>query len=59
MGAVVETCMGHDVPVQYESLIRLPWSGQENTEGDGDPHLSLEFDKSLGAIHIYKGVNTD
>lgn len=59
MGAVEETWMSHDVPVQYESLIRLPCSGQENTERDGDPYLSLEFDKSLGVICIYKDINME
>lgn len=51
--------MSHDVSVQCESLTRLPRSGQENIEGDGDLYLPSEFGKSLGAVHIYKGINME
>lgn len=59
MCAIVETCMRHNVPVPYESLFSLLCSGQENTVGDGDLYLPLEFDKRCGAIHIYKGINVE
>lgn len=47
--------MSHDVPFQYESFIRLPCSGQENTEGDGDPYLSLELNRKPWCYSYLQG----
>lgn len=33
--------------------------GRKILRGGGDPYLSLEFDKRLGAIHIYKDINME